>query len=321
MSKKPKEVLACILYMKFSLLFACFLGACALVSCGETNTSTSIAAVGLPANSPSTVINRPEGWDGYWYSGKAEVNTYTLTLDRYGEKRVGDAILVFVAEPFLPKTQVKDDGRPTKEEDVSVLKLNRIHRFTTGLYDYSLMLSAFTPVSRDQYPHTLKTSLSAQDWCGHSWWQLNLRNGKYESQHRSYFQGEADGESTLAGVLLEDELPSLMRLDPKKVPTGKQQVIPGAMYNALFHAMPKVQSANIELITKGEESHLVLSYAANGRTLTYRFESKFPNKLLGWEEVMKGKELSSATLKHSAKEAYWGQNSNKYSGMRETFGL
>ena len=183
------------------------------------------------------------------------------------------------------------------------------------------MLSAFTPVSRDQYPHTLKTSLSAQDWCGHSWWQLNLKNGKYHSQHRSYFQSEGDGENTLDGVLLEDELPALMRLDPTKVPTGKQQIIPGAMHNALFHEMPDVQDATIEVVSKGEESHLVLSYTKNARVLTYRFESKFPNKLLGWKETVKGNMVSSATLKHSAKEAYWGQNSTQYSAMRESFGL
>ncbi len=305
--------------MKLSTLTLCLLGLFSFIACEETSVKTT-AAIGIPADSPS-IVTRPEGWDGYWYSGKAEVNSYDLIQNRYGEDRKGDAVLIFVTEPFLPNQQVKFDNRPSEEEAISVLKLNRIHRFNTGIYDYSLMLSSFTPVSRNQYPHTLKTTLSAQDWCGHSWWQLNYQKGKYQAERRSYFQAEADAKVALDGVLLEDELPGLMRLDPTKVPTGKQQVIPGAMYSSLFHEMPEARTATIEVDTKGDEAHLVISYVKNARVLTYRFESEFPNKLLGWEETVKGKRLSSAALKHSSQEAYWGQNSNQFSSMRETLGL
>jgi len=306
--------------MKLSSITLCVLGLFSFVACVETSVKTT-AAIGIPVDSPAIVV-RPDGWDSYWYGGEAEVNSYDLIQNRYGEDRRGDAVLVFVTEPFLPQQQVKDDGIPSNEEAVSVLKLNRMHRFNTGIYDYSLMLSTFTPVSRDQYPHTLKTTLSAQDWCGHSWWQLNYQKGRYRAEHRSYFQAEADKENMLEGAVLEDELPALMRLDPSKVPIGKQKVIPGAMYSALFHKMPEAQTANISIQNiREEEQLLTISYPASARTLTYRFASTFPNKLLGWEEKLDGQLLSSASLKHSSQKAYWGQNAERFASLRDTLGL
>ena len=97
MGKKLKAMSGCIKDMKIPLLFTWILAACALVSCSENSTSTYIASIGLPEDSPS-IVDRPDGWDGYWYSGKAEVNSYSLIQNRYGEERTGDAILVFVAQ-------------------------------------------------------------------------------------------------------------------------------------------------------------------------------------------------------------------------------
>ena len=320
-SKKLNTLLACIYTMKLPLLTFCVLSLFSVMGCADTSVKTQ-AALGIPSGTSDKVIKRPDGWDEYWYSGKAEVNTYDFVQNRYGEDRSGDAVLVFVTEPFLPVQQVKDDGRSSKEEAVSVLKLNRIHRFTTGIYDYSLMLSAFTPVSRNQYPHTLKTTLSAQDWCGHSWWQLNWKYGKYQAERRSYFQAEADVTSALDGVLLEDELPALVRLDPSLVPTGEQQVIPGAMYSALFHKMPQAQPAEISIKEQGNgEIHLTINYPVEARSLTYRFDETFPNQLLGWKETLDGTMLSSAKLKHSSQQAYWGQNGRDFAYLRDTLGL
>jgi len=306
--------------MNYRLLALCAISLISFMACSETSVKTQ-AAIGVPSTT-SAPVERPTGWDEYWFGGKAEVNTYDLVQNRYGEDRMGDAVLIFVTEPFLPTQQVKDDGRPSKEESISVLKLNRIHRFNTGIYDYSLMLSAFTPVSRDQFPRTLKTTLSAQDWCGHSWWQLNLKKGKYQAERRSYFQSEADATTSLEGALLEDELPALVRLDPTRIPTGTQQVIPGAMYSALFHKMPKAQKAVIESKNQSnDELHVTISYPSMSRSLTYMFEGNFPNALIGWEETVNGAILSSATLKHSSQKAYWGQNARQFAALRDTLGL
>ena len=43
----------------------------------------------------------------YWYAGKAEITSYELEQARYGELRKGNAVLIYVTEPFLSEKQVK----------------------------------------------------------------------------------------------------------------------------------------------------------------------------------------------------------------------
>ena len=99
----------------------------------------------------------------YWYSGKAELSSYELEQSRYGEIRKGEVVLVFVTEPFSIKKQVKLDA-PQKagKDNISVMKLNQVRKFTTGIYDYSIVSSTFTPVDLNQHPHTLKSNVSIQ---------------------------------------------------------------------------------------------------------------------------------------------------------------
>ncbi|HEY6064603.1 MAG TPA: hypothetical protein VIY96_00515, partial [Thermoanaerobaculia bacterium] len=99
--------------------------------------------------SPAEPVRRPAGGDDpfgrYWYQGKAELTRYKLDQARYGEMHPGEAVLIFVTEPFLPDRQVKlERGDPSR--GVTVLKLNFVRKFFTGMYPYSLMTSTFTPV-------------------------------------------------------------------------------------------------------------------------------------------------------------------------------
>jgi len=320
--KKLNEAPPCIKYMKILVLTLSLLGLCSLVSCDNTSVDTQ-AAIGVPSSNNVETLERPEGWDEYWYSGKAEVNTYKVTQERYSEERASDAVLVFVTEPFLPTVQVKYDGAAAEEKEISVFKLNRLEKFNTGIYDYALMLSVFTPVSRDQHPHTLKTTFSAQDWCGQVWTQLNFRKGKYEVQGRSYFQREADVNESLTTNFLEDELVSLVRLNPAYLPSGKTKLVPPSKFSSLRHIPMKAENAEVSFGNGATENELVLNinYTSLDRQVTYRFDAAFPNKLLGWTEMYKGKTLSSASLKASVKETYWSQNSHSYDAKRAELGL
>ena len=271
----------------------------------------------------ATSAQRPEGWDAYWYAGLAELNKYTTIQNRYGEDRPGTAVLVWVTEPFLPEQQVKDDGDGGDEAFMSVLKLNRIERFTTGIYDYSIMQSVFTPVSRDQYPHTLKTTISVQDWCGQVWSQYNLRKGDYRVEHRSYFQREADTEETLDAVLLEDELPTLVRLDPSLVPTGRIRAIPSEKFARLFHIPTEVHDATVEMTreTAAGTIDVTLDFPKLEREIAYQFAADFPHRLLRWRETHKGQRLMEAELDQTLQEPYWQQNKNAFAPMRDSLGL
>ncbi|MDP1340568.1 hypothetical protein, partial [Klebsiella variicola] len=75
------------------------------------------------------------------------------------------------------------------ETNIPVLKLNKTKNFITGIYPYSIMSSVFFPL--EEISHALKISTSVQEWCGHTYTQLNNRN-KFEIKSHSYFEGEAD---------------------------------------------------------------------------------------------------------------------------------
>ncbi len=136
----------------------------------------------------------------YWNRGKAEITSYDLEQARYGEVHPGEAVTIFVTEPFDPEEQVKADN--PDEADIQVLKLNLTKKFVTGIYPYSMMLSVFTPVNLEKFPRTLKTTVSSQEWCGHTWTQLNWRNGKYLAELRSYFESEGDWDFVVGDAIL-----------------------------------------------------------------------------------------------------------------------
>nr|MBC8554458.1 hypothetical protein [Candidatus Brocadiales bacterium] len=112
----------------------------------------------------------------YWYNYGAEITRFELEQNRYGEIHSGHANLIYVTEPFLPDIHVKSDYESSRKKSIPVLKLNLIKRFNTGIYDYSMMKSVFTPIPTEgqQYSKTLKVSTTRQDWCGHVYLQYNL---------------------------------------------------------------------------------------------------------------------------------------------------
>ena len=165
----------------------------------------------------------------YWYQGEAEITSYILEQPRYGEMRQSKAVLIFVTEPFSRTKHVKLDNHAHATEDhITVLKLNRSHQFTTGIYPYSIMSSVFTPIAGDRDPHTLKVTTSAQEWCGHTFVQFDFRAGGYQIQHHSYFGRQCrSGELSLPHAILEDELWTKIRINPASLPVGEIRVIAG----------------------------------------------------------------------------------------------
>ncbi|MEK6223912.1 MAG: hypothetical protein N2A97_03490, partial [Thermodesulfobacteriales bacterium] len=109
--------------------------------------------------SGSSAVVDSEEFKAYWYDGKAEITSYKLEQARYGELHEGYAVLVFVTEDFSKSKQVKlDNPQNANGDDVKVLKLNRIKKFDTGIYRYSMMDSVFTPIYIGEYPNTLKVT-------------------------------------------------------------------------------------------------------------------------------------------------------------------
>ncbi|WP_266206037.1 hypothetical protein [Pontibacter kalidii] len=273
-----------------------------------------------------------DAFGAYWYQGKAELNTYTLEQYRYGEKREGEAVLVFVTEDFSQKKQVKlDDPQADQGDAQKVLKLNLTKKFVTGIYPYSMMLSVFTPVY-DNIP-AVKVTASVQEWCGQTFTQLNRKGGKYKARLFSYFEQEADQESSI-DAMPEDNLWTLLRLHPSQVPTGEVKLIPSLLDQRLTHEKLEAEEAQIR-ITSAKQGMagfnaadlqvLEVSYTSYPRTLRIFYASAFPFEIAGWEEERAGKdgqqEVSRATRKAKMVTDYWTKNKQEHEPLRRELQL
>ncbi|MEL6802945.1 MAG: hypothetical protein AAFO91_04080, partial [Bacteroidota bacterium] len=199
----------------------------------------------LPTDSPNTI------WpdlDPYWYQGKAEISTYDLEQVRYGAVHPGELTLIFVTEDFLTDKQVKND-RYQNPNSTKVLKTNQLRRFTTGVYDYSVMSSVFTPVKRNEEPQTLKVTTSAQDWCGQSFSQLNHNEAStFNWQWNSYFEAEGDRDGEVSADLIEDEVLNLIRMGgAPTLARGRISVLPPLEVLLLNHLAVEPIQAEAEV--------------------------------------------------------------------------
>lgn len=261
----------------------------------------------------------PEEFKAYWYANTAEISVFKLNQARYGEMREGNAVLVFVTEPFLTDQQVKADK--TSDNSSSVLKLNATKNFNTGIYPYSIMQSVFYPVANNQ--HALKISCSVQEWCGQVYMQLNNRS-EFEVGLHSYFEGEADKNFNLDQAILENELWTQLRLDPTSLPTGDLEIIPAFEFLRLQHIPLKTYSAHATLT----HDLYTITYPDLNRELSITFNPNFPYDILSWEETIShGQDANPKTMTTTATRQkltlsdYWNKNTNADLALREKLGL
>lgn len=282
-------------------------------------------------NDPPVEI-QTQAFKDYWYAGEAELSHYDLQQIRYGEVRDGDAILVFVTEPFLTNKQVKLESEAEGREVQTVLKLNFLKEFVTGIYKYNVMTSTFTPVNANQYPRSLKVASSSQEWCGLTYSQLNLRGGKYRVTGHSYFEGEADYLVTLDATWLEDEIWTQLRLSPQLLPEGEISIVPGSFANRTSHTAWAVEKA---IATKekwtgdgmpGDSLRAyTVDYVDRNRKLIIVYESEAPYRIAGWiqsQQTRNGETLEARSVRTSIiTEPYWQLNSNSDESYRKKLGL
>ena len=259
-----------------------------------------------------------DAFKSYWYNGEAELNSYDLEFYRYGEKRNGSAMLIFVTEDFLRDQQVKASSK--SKNSISVMKLNATKKFNTGIYPYSIMQSSFLPLAKKD--PLIKASSRIQEWCGQVYAQLNYRTN-FEIQTHSYFENESDTRYELNPTLTENELWIQLRIDPKQVDTGSVQVVPDLSFLQLNHKDFKSYSADLKQ-TEDEFILTQLIYENLGRVLKIYQSKSFPFSIEKWEEIAitSGDTLiSKATKRKTLRTKYWQKNSNKYLHLRDTLKL
>jgi hypothetical protein len=288
-----------------------------------------LSACNRPAASQATAkqvgLYESQEFKQYWYAGKAEINTYNLNQSRYGENRKGKAVLIFVTEDFSKKKQVKlDNSASAGSDNVSVLKMNFTKNFITGIYPYSMMLSAFTPVSRNQYPNSLKFTMSSQEWCGHVFTQMNLKKDSYAVEGYSYFEKESDQHFSVKNVLAEDELMNIIRLNHTELPVGKISVLPGLFFNRLKHENFEPLQATTTKTDGNEEIIYAITYKEPVRTLAIHFTKNFPYTITKWVETFTEREhqmQTTAVLDKTLMIDYWTKNKNEFTYLRDSLNL
>ena len=295
-----------------------------IVSC-ENNSSEIQSSVSQFVNSKN------DSFDKYWYQGVAEISSFELEQARYGEVHSGEAVMIFVTEDFSKSKQVKlDNPSANKVDAVPILKLNFTKKFFTGIYPYSMMTSVFTPTDLKRSSHSLKVTCTSQEWCGHTFSQLNLDGDKFKGNLFSYFESEGDVEFKIKNDLLEDEIWAKLRIDPKSLPTGKKEVIPSSMFTRLGHIPIKAYAAELSL-EKGKQKGIMnytIDYPDLNRRVSIEFKDAFPYEIESFEEIYPdgyGSKAKVLTTKAKRKKTilldYWTKNDLVDAALREKLEL
>jgi hypothetical protein len=256
----------------------------------------------------------------YWYANKAEISSYDLLQAQYGKLNQGEAVMVFVTEDFRLDKQVKAETNDVPENTTTVLKLNFIKKFITGIYDYSIYTSVFTPVQTNTFPSTLKVTNTNQEWCGQSFLQLNYHQNGYQTLGKSYFEDEVSEECHIDYAMLEDEIWTKIRLlTVDNLPKGNVLMVPSMASLRLRHKKVQAEMVKISLESyKGDSTFrgknlmdYKINFPESKRDLRIIFEQNFPHQIVGWDETyeIKKKVLTSrAVLKATIQNPYWKKN-------------
>lgn len=254
----------------------------------------------------------------FWFAG-AEISSFELSQSRYGKNHPGHAELIFVTEPFITSGQVKNEsGKP---DSTDVLKLNALTTFNTGIYSYRTMTSTFRPIDFGKFPHALKSTTSIQDWCGQAFQQANFRDGKWRMRLFSYFEDAGDQDISVPGVYLEDELWITLRLDPRKLPTGDFEAIPGAVFTRFHHKAIAATKAKGALVRKGAISVYTISYPWLERALSIGFDTDFPHIIRSWTEKTPTGTTNAKLKKRIMNSDYWKLHNPGDASKRKWLGL
>lgn len=257
-------------------------------------------------------IQVSENFKKYWYRGMAEISGFELRQARYGEIRKGSQILLFVTEDFS-KTQHQKLENPTSHSDdaVKVLKMNSTKSFITGVYEYNMMNSVFTPVELTEKENTIRSTTSSQEWCGHTFTLIDLRDNNFDVELHSYFISEGDTQFIIERAYLEDGLYNRIRINPDMLPLGTIQMIPGSFYQRFKHIDIKAFKAEAELIKNDSINDYKVFYPELDKSLSIKFGRGYPyliEEII--EEYKDGNKMlkTVATRKSTIMSDYWNKN-------------
>ena len=270
----------------------------------------------------------------HWGDGRAEISSYRITQPRYGEPREGYGVLIFVTEEINRKTFIKVESPTPKKERVYVLKLNNVLKFTTGIYDYSVMTSVFSAVEGLKLPEPFelcKITLSSQEWCGHVFDRVEARGEKLKGHLDSYFESEGWHPYELEKPeRFESEDHLLIRIRELKgavMDNGEEmeiELLPSLWSFRLAHrphalVKAKLRKGTVEKVEVSGKSHEAVrwKWGWDGFEKTVWVEQAYPHRILRWEDSTGG----SGELMMTVREPYWQMKGSADDQMRQKLGI
>jgi len=304
----------------------------AVLLSGLAATACGAPAPAADEGETSRKAHVPEGFWDHWSDGQAEINGYRLVQPRYGQERVGEAVLVFVTETFTEASRVKSDGG--HPDEYPVLKLNDMRDFQTGVYDYHAMTSSFLGLGGGQlFGQPVKTSFSMQEWCGHQYAQWLTVDGSIHETLHSYWDGEADRQLVLEipeGAVFADGLPMTLRgVNGALLAAGEKRSFPyleRMLDFRLRREAPKWTTATISRTQVPQERSTEIgpivadTYRVEldgGAWQEFWVEQQAPHRLLRWTTSTGER----AELLGSMRSQYWNQSALGDEGLRARLGL
>lgn len=264
-----------------------------------------------------------------WFDGNAEVSTYALTRQRYGETRSGEFVAVVVSEPWSASKMVKDDDA-TGADRIDVLKLHTTAAFQTGIYDYHLATSTFVnlkPLNGMAPGNVIKIAFSAQEWCGQTYSEYTDDGRAAQEVIRSYFANESQSRvvSRERGPFLVEESLLLWARGLAGPPmTAEPLVFQPALERARLLHKPTVRAAatvksSSETMAFGGAQVAVqrLRVTSGSDFVDVVVEQAAPRRVL----LMQTSDGTSLKLVKSVRLPYWQLHANKDAPERGKLGL
>ena len=162
---------------------------------------------------------------------------------------------------------------------------------------------------------------------------MNFKDSRYNVEQRSYLEKEGDVNYTTEGAFIEEEIFTVLRMNPQLLPTGNFTMIPSLNFNQLKHLKTKSVNVKAAIWTykesefQGEKlNEYRVVFPDLKRKLRIIFENKAPYKIVGWLDSFpsafdKQIRTTKAILKKQKMLPYWSQNSLNDSKLRKELGL
>jgi hypothetical protein len=277
------------------------------------------------------------GFDARWHDGRAELDGYRYTITRYGQPRQGQAVMIYVTEPWSLSKRVKVEDASKNPADVfEVLKLNVVRDFQTGIYDYNTMASLFV---RSQDFSPVELTFTSAEWCGNVYAKVDFEERTVRETLFSYFENESGSRSLdrpTNGVTQEALFVLLRGMRGELLKAGERRTIPllsGILESRLRHRPLAWSSAQMERASQPVSVRVPAGRWSNavyyevkvqeGGTGRFWIEPDGDRRILkwSWSKPGNGEASESGELTGTLRTAYWKESGSGNEKLLRRLGL